>query len=158
MTRAEKRADIIVGLLMLALAALMGIGGALIPASVFDPIGSGKFPVYLSLGLSLLSIAVLARAVIAARIDTDRPTPGGGRTAVARGAMVGVLVVAYCLAISLSPIPFEISTTAFIPMLGTVILAKSPGPIDLVRLIALGILVAIIVKYVFTEILYLSLP
>lgn len=158
MNAEQRRSDMIVGFLMLGLAFLIGVESASIPAGVFDPIGSGQFPLYLSLCLGGLAAIMLFRATFAAPEATVDAAPESSKSGAWRFLVLAALVFGYCLAVSFEIAPFEISTSVFIVALGLFILGRKPRARDILRMTILAVFAAISVKLIFTKILYLSLP
>lgn len=160
MNAGDRRSDILIGLLLAGIAALIGWQSARIPKGVFDPIGSGQVPLVLSAILLALALWIVLRATWAARA-APAPAPDASRpvaAAVLRGAGLAGVVLGYCLTLEFRVVAFELATFLFVVALGLIIRAGRPTIGTLGVLVVLGVALGFGVKAIFTDILYLSLP
>ncbi|MDX6748765.1 tripartite tricarboxylate transporter TctB family protein [Geminicoccaceae bacterium 1502E] len=160
MNREQRHWSICLGVMMLALGGVLGYASARIPAGVFDPIGSGSFPLFLSILLMVLAAGTILQAVASQGPPAaqEAPPPGKAGVRAARLLALAALTMAYCASIASALLPFEVSTFLFVLAVGSLLQRRVLRASEVLRLGLLGLVVGIAVKAVFTRILYLNLP
>lgn len=160
--RTEKAADIVLALALLAIGVGAVVEGMKIPASRFDPLGSGAVPAMIGAALAILALVVLAATITSLKIgDGDRLFTGlddfGGETPSplrAAGAFAWTLVYATLLEVRV--LPYWVSTFVYMAAL---ILALAPRTHRAYTTTAIvSAVCAVGLDFVFRTVLSIDLP
>jgi hypothetical protein len=161
----ERRADAVLGVAMLAVAALTWWEARKLPPAPFDPLGPKSFPIWLGGLLAALAIVLLARLALGlavGRSTTSLVLGVGGEAPVEYRLRPGLAVfafaatVVYAAVLTFTAVSFLYSTIAYMALLGWAMCDRSP------RQRALAVAVAAIggaaIHYTFTRIFVVALP
>jgi hypothetical protein len=161
----ERRADAVLGLVMLAIAAITWWEARKLPPAPFDPLGPKTFPIWLSYVLAGLALVLLARLALGLRIgqSTTSLVLGVGGDAPAEYRLrPGLAVfafawtVAYTAVLTFAPVSFLYPTIAYMAGLGWAMSDRS------LRQAAIAAAVAVIggaaIHFMFTRIFVVALP
>lgn len=150
--------DLLFGLAVLVLAALVWWGTASLPPPRYEPLGSAALPRGLAIVMAALALVVIARAVLRRPAVTERVAvaDAGFRRRPGRAAGAFALLVAYVLVLDLGLAGFiPASCVAFI-LIGGVLIGFEWRRLP--WLAAFVILLVIALQLVFTRIFYIDLP
>jgi len=162
---AGRRADAVLGLAMLAVAALTWWEARKLPPAPFDPLGPKTFPIWLSGVLAALALVLLARLALGLRVGrsaTSLVLGVGGEGPAEYRLRPGLAIftfawtVAYAAVLTFTPVSFLYSTIAYMAALGWAMSDRSP------RQAAIAAAVAVIggaaIHFTFTRIFVVALP
>ncbi len=156
MTQEKRRAvtDLILAGLVICAAIVLFIGAAELPPPRFDPMGSAAMPRILGGIMIALAFAVGARGALRLRAAA----PAGQKTEkpeTHRGAIVFVGLVAYVAALDFGRVPFVVATTLFVMLAG-----MAMGRFSIKQgaaFGALGLILSLVLNYVFAHFLYIKI-
>lgn len=161
----ERRADAVLGVVMLAVAALTWWEARKLPPAPFDPLGPKTFPIWLSYVLAALAILLLAR--LALGLDVGRSTTRlilgvGDEAPTAYRLRPGLAVfafawtVAYTAALTVTPVSFLVATIVYMAALGWAMSDRSPR--QAATAAAIAVIGGAAINYTFTKIFVVALP
>lgn len=149
--------DIVAGIALIGVAAVVWWRTALLPPPIFDPIGSALIPQLVALVIAGLSLVMIAGALSTARAELRRGLPAGGGWSAARRALgVVAMLLVYGILLQVDGIGFTLATIFFVAPTG-MLLSRGNH-----RVIAGSVISALVLaaacSYVFTQIFYIDLP
>lgn len=151
--------DLALASLVIAGAAVLFVGAADLPPPRFEPLGSAAMPRILGTIMIVLAALVAVRALSRLRApaiaEAAPDTPGDRAYDPWRGAVVLVALIAYVAALDFGRIPFVYATTAFVAVAGLAMGRASPKSALIYA--ALGLVVALVLSYVFETYLYIRI-
>lgn len=162
---AGRRADAVLGLAMLAVAALTWWEARKLPPAPFDPLGPKTFPIWLSYVLAALALLLLARLALGLRVGrstTSLVLGVGGDAPVEYRLRPGLAIFAfawtvlYTAVLTFTPVSFLYSTIAYMAGLGWAMSDRS------LRQAAIAAAIAVVggaaIHFTFTRIFVVALP
>lgn len=152
--------DIVTGIALLGLSAVVLWQAERLPPPIFDPIGSAFLPRAVALVIAGLSLVMIAGALSAARAELAQDNGGGdaagSRSAAGRGLAVVVMLAVYGVLLESGMVGFTAATALFVAATGT-LLSRGNHRV-MVASVVTGIVLAVACRYVFTQIFYIDLP
>jgi hypothetical protein len=166
----SRRFEIISCIAFLAISAALGWAAFHTPPSRFDPIGSGRIPLVLSLLLAIMVLALCLQMLL--RLPTGDAEPGDAKAgeapeqrlpgSAAGGALasilVAVLTLGFVFLLSRRLVSFVPLSAGYLIAVGLALSWKPFSLSRLVQLVVVGVGLAYGCGYLFTQILYIRLP
>lgn len=149
------RADVVLSIVVAAFAGLLWWEATKVPPPFFDPLGSAAVPKSIALILAVLSVIVLARALVVLPWQ-PRAAPDGYRPRPDIAAGIVLLSIAYAGVMQLRLLGFEMATIGFL-----VAAAALLGRLDrktLIYGVASALILGIGATWLFTRFFYIDLP
>lgn len=157
MDRTAAKCEIGLGILLTCVAVAVGVETFKIPHLSFDPLGGRAVPFWVSVIVALFSMSMAARGYLTLRTDISSPDQGGQTPngSIRKAICMALLMVAYGVAFHLE-VNFELATIGF---LGLSIAYLSGWQRHWVGYgIAIALVAAFGLHYLFTEVLVIDLP
>ena len=140
--------------LLLAVAGALGWAAWRIEPGPFDPIGSGRIPLVLSILLVALALGVVLRPDPSAEAP-DEPEAAGGP---ARPGIAVLLTVAFAVAFSEQWLPFVPMSAGYLLLVGLTLSEGWPGIRRVLGLLTVAVILPSVMAYLFTHVFYVRLP
>lgn len=158
-----RRYELVAYALFLSVALVLGGAATLIEPSPFDPIGSGRFPLALSLLLGCAVVVLTVQSFVrvspdADELDDDAKTDNGGGYDGMRVLAILLLAAIYVASLSNGWLAFMPLSGAYVLATGLLLAGKECRWPTMLGLLAMGAMLSGLLTYVFTHILYLRLP
>ena len=156
------RADIGLGVTLILVALAIIFGTLDLPEGSFEPLGSASIPQYVSGGVIVLSIWIIARGVARSRRASSQTGESGSNQELAYPLRPGLAVILVCLAIvyvgvmAMDWLRFSIATSAFI-FVSVSLLSKFERRL-MPAIVVLALALGIGLEYAFTQIFVIDLP
>jgi hypothetical protein len=160
----QRRVDALAAAVVLAVAVVMFFAARREPKAFYDPFGPGTAPMAVSVGLAVLAIVLLIRALLGVRIGQsaqslvlglDGAPPADYRLR-PELAFVTFATTSLFVAAMAAGLPFLWSTLAFLFILGAAMTDRRPRSIGIAAVVA--IVGAVAIDALFRRILLVQLP
>ena len=152
--------DVVAGIALLGLSAVVLWQAEQLPPPIFDPIGSAFLPRAVALVIAALSLVMIGGALAGAGAELAQEESGAGAggdgAAAGRGLAVVVMLAVYGALLESGMIGFAPATTLFVAATG-MLLSRGNRRVMVASVIT-AIVLAIACRYVFTQIFYIDLP
>lgn len=153
--------DVVVGLALVALAAVVWWQAGRLPPPTFDPIGPAAIPKAVALVIAVLGLTMCAVALQAARAGDADPAVGGaeapqGWPALRRALAVVAMLLLYGGLLEVKGFGFTLATILFVAATG-ILLSRGERRVMLASVVC-ALILAFGCRYVFTQIFYIDLP
>ncbi|MBS7700808.1 MULTISPECIES: tripartite tricarboxylate transporter TctB family protein [unclassified Chelatococcus] len=160
----ERRSDLVFMIIVFAVSAVVLVEASRLPASRFDPLGPGAFP----LGICVLLLVLTAFGIVKAllghslgRAETSLLTGVGQETPYRQHPWLAVALylstIAYVCVLQFAPVHFTWPTAAYI-VAASLLLSRSLVKRTLLAALAVGASASAILTYIFGHILVVALP
>jgi putative tricarboxylic transport membrane protein len=153
--------DIVAGVALVGLAAIVWWQTALLPPPIFDPIGSALIPQLVALVIAGLSLVMIAARLGTAREEWRRGPLAAGETRggwppARRALAIVAMLLAYGALLQIDGVGFTPATVLFVAATG-LLLSRGNRHVMVGSVIS-AFLLAAACSYVFTQIFYIDLP
>ncbi|MBM3599880.1 MAG: tripartite tricarboxylate transporter TctB family protein [Alphaproteobacteria bacterium] len=161
----QRRADIVMALVMIAVSAAVWWEASKLPPAPFDPLGPKSFPMWIAMALGGLSVVAvimalfgraLGRAETSLILGIGEEAPEDYALRPGLAVLAAVITMAYAAALSFTGISFLWATMAYIGALGWAMSDRTRR--HTIIALAVAVISGAAITLIFTKIFVLDLP